>query len=131
MKIISDDNTVGILSSGGLGSTGAKKMTFIRIVQFIKGLEVIRAGLASVWAMARRRTKEYRRKVDAATRCSDKQNDLFGHVLSGHYQLQCGNYEGLHKFHGEQAGVSVQRWGVILLRKGKVGKGEIDNNFHK
>ena len=28
------------------------------------------AGLASVWAMARRRTKEYRRKVDAATRCS-------------------------------------------------------------
>ena len=27
-------------------------------------------GLASVWAMARRRTKEYRRKVDAATRCS-------------------------------------------------------------
>ena len=28
------------------------------------------AGLASAWAMARRRTKEYRRKVDAATRCS-------------------------------------------------------------
>ena len=28
------------------------------------------AGLASVWAMARRRPKEYRRKVDAATRCS-------------------------------------------------------------
>ena len=27
-------------------------------------------GLASVWAMARRMTKEYRRKVDAATRCS-------------------------------------------------------------
>ena len=27
-------------------------------------------GLASVWAMARRRPKEYRRKVDAATRCS-------------------------------------------------------------
>ena len=28
------------------------------------------AGLASAWAMARRRPKEYRRKVDAATRCS-------------------------------------------------------------
>ena len=28
------------------------------------------AGLASVWTMARQRTKEYRRKVDAATRCS-------------------------------------------------------------
>ena len=27
------------------------------------------AGLASDWAMAKRRTKEYRRKVDAATRC--------------------------------------------------------------
>ena len=27
-------------------------------------------GLASAWAMARRRTKEYRHKVDAATRCS-------------------------------------------------------------
>ena len=26
--------------------------------------------LASAWAMARRRTKEYRRKVEAATRCS-------------------------------------------------------------
>ena len=28
------------------------------------------AGLASAWAMARRRPKEYRRKVDAPTRCS-------------------------------------------------------------
>ena len=28
------------------------------------------ASLASAWAMARRRPKEYRRKVDAATRCS-------------------------------------------------------------
>ena len=28
------------------------------------------AGLASDWAMARRRPKEHRRKVDAATRCS-------------------------------------------------------------
>ena len=27
-------------------------------------------GLASAWAMARRRPSEYRRKVDAATRCS-------------------------------------------------------------
>ena len=27
------------------------------------------AGLASAWAMARRRTKEYRHKVDAVTRC--------------------------------------------------------------
>ena len=29
-----------------------------------------KAGLASAWAMARRRPKEYRRKVEAATRCS-------------------------------------------------------------
>ena len=28
------------------------------------------AGLASAWAMAKRRPKEYRLKVDAATRCS-------------------------------------------------------------
>ena len=28
------------------------------------------ASLASAWVMARRRPKEYRRKVDAATRCS-------------------------------------------------------------
>ena len=28
------------------------------------------AGLASAWAMARRRPKEYHRKMDAATRCS-------------------------------------------------------------
>ena len=28
------------------------------------------AGLASAWATARRRPKEYRHKVDAATRCS-------------------------------------------------------------
>ena len=28
------------------------------------------AGLASAWAMTRRSPKEYRRKVDAATRCS-------------------------------------------------------------
>ena len=27
-------------------------------------------GLASAWTMARRRPREYRRKVDAATRCS-------------------------------------------------------------
>ena len=29
------------------------------------------AGLASVWAMARRKSKEYRRKVDAAMGCSN------------------------------------------------------------
>ena len=29
-----------------------------------------KTGVASVWAMARQRPKEYRRKVDAATRCS-------------------------------------------------------------
>ena len=28
------------------------------------------AGLASAWAIARRRPEEYRRKVDTATRCS-------------------------------------------------------------
>ena len=33
-----------------------------------KGISM--TGSASTWAMARRRPKEYRRKVDAATRCS-------------------------------------------------------------
>ena len=32
--------------------------------------DMVMTGLASAWAMARRRPKEYRRKVDAATRCS-------------------------------------------------------------
>ena len=35
---------------------------------YLKDMDM--AGLASTLAMARRRTKEYRRKVDAATRCS-------------------------------------------------------------
>ena len=35
---------------------------------YLKNMDM--TGLASAWAMARRRTKEYRRKVDAATRCS-------------------------------------------------------------
>ena len=39
--------------------------------QTVAYLEDMRmTGLASAWAMARRRTKEYRHKVDAATRCS-------------------------------------------------------------
>ena len=33
---------------------------------YLKGM----TELASAWAMARRRPEEYRRKVDAATRCS-------------------------------------------------------------
>ena len=39
-----------------------------RLESYLKDMGM--AGLAPVWAMARRRTKEYRRKVDAATRCS-------------------------------------------------------------
>ena len=35
-------------------------------VTYLKDMDV--TGLASVWAMARRRPREYRRKVDAATR---------------------------------------------------------------
>ena len=35
---------------------------------YLKDMDM--TGLASAWAMARRRPKEYRRKVDAATRCS-------------------------------------------------------------
>ena len=35
---------------------------------YLKDMDI--TGLASVWAMARQRTKEYLRKVDAATRCS-------------------------------------------------------------
>ena len=34
---------------------------------YLKDMDM--AGLTSVWAMARRRPKEHRRKVDAATRC--------------------------------------------------------------
>ena len=32
--------------------------------------DMFMTGLASAWAMAGRRPKEYRRKMDAATRCS-------------------------------------------------------------
>ena len=39
-----------------------------KVVSYLKDADI--AGLASAWAMARRRPKEYRRKVDAATRCS-------------------------------------------------------------
>ena len=35
---------------------------------YLKNIDM--AGLASAWAMARRRRKEYGRKVDAVTRCS-------------------------------------------------------------
>ena len=38
--------------------------------QVDRHLEEIGMGQASAWGMARRRPLEYRRKVDAATRCS-------------------------------------------------------------
>ena len=37
------------------------------VKSFLKDMGM--AGLMSAWAMARQRTKEYRRKVDAAPRC--------------------------------------------------------------
>ena len=42
-------------------------------------------GLTSVWAMARRRPREYRRKVDVATRCSG---------ACPHTDLTCNIYLG-------------------------------------
>ena len=40
----------------------------LQVESYLKDMGM--AGLASAWTMARRRIKEYRRKVDAATRCS-------------------------------------------------------------
>ena len=47
---------------------GRPHASWVRQESYLKGAGM--AGLASAWAMARRRPKEYRRKVDAATRCS-------------------------------------------------------------
>ena len=38
-----------------------------QVESYLKDVDM--TGLASAWAMDRRRPKEYRRKVDAATRC--------------------------------------------------------------
>ena len=49
--------------------TGCPHAPWLRQVEsYLKDTGV--AGLVSVWAMARRRPREFRRKVDAATRCS-------------------------------------------------------------
>ena len=48
---------------------GRPQASYLRQVEsYLKDMGM--AGLASAWAMARRRPKEYRRKVDGATRCS-------------------------------------------------------------
>ena len=48
---------------------GCPQVSWLRQVEsYLKDMGM--AGLASASAMARRRPKEYRRKVDAATRCS-------------------------------------------------------------
>ena len=45
-----------------------KRFIVAQVESYLK--DAGKAGLASAWAMARRRSREYRRKVDAATRCS-------------------------------------------------------------
>ena len=58
----------GVLSEGfGLGGPGVC-LGDGQTEAYLKDAGM--AGLASAWAMARRRPKEYRRKVGAATRCS-------------------------------------------------------------
>ena len=55
--------------SGWSMSRGRPHASWLRQVEsYLKDAGM--AGLASAWAMARRRPKEYRRKEDAATRCS-------------------------------------------------------------
>ena len=56
--------------SGWTMPRGRPHASFFRQVEaYLKDTGM--TGLASAWAMVRRRPKEYRRKVDAATRCSD------------------------------------------------------------
>ena len=47
---------------------GARVLQLRQVESCLKDMGM--TGLASAWAMARRRTKEYRRKLDAATPCS-------------------------------------------------------------
>ena len=48
---------------------GRPHASWLRQVEsYLKDMDM--TGLGSAWAMARRRTKEYPHKVDAATRCS-------------------------------------------------------------
>ena len=58
-----------IFPSGWTMRNGCLQASWLRQVEaYLKSTDM--AGLASAWAMARRRPMEYRRKVDAATRCS-------------------------------------------------------------
>ena len=50
---------------------------WVRLESYLKNMGM--AGLASALAMVRRRPKEYRRKVDAVTRCYG----VCPHILSG------------------------------------------------
>ena len=62
-----------MIALGGVLSkyTGMAGLRLVRDGQMETKLEDMdMAGLPSAWAMARRRPKEYSRKVDAATRCS-------------------------------------------------------------
>ena len=54
---------------------GRPQASWLRQVKsYLKDMDM--TGLASAWAKARRKTKEYRHKVDAATRCSGVCPDL-------------------------------------------------------
>ena len=61
----------GLGTSEGLDPAEGERphASWLRLVEsYLKDTGM--AGLASPWAMARRKTKEYRRKTDAVTRCS-------------------------------------------------------------
>ena len=62
-KVVSDGDIYEGYGHGGPGVCLADGQT----EAYLKDMGM--AGLVSVWVMARRRTKEYCRKVDAATRC--------------------------------------------------------------
>ena len=56
-------------SEGLVHAEGRPHASWLRkLKSYLKDAGMV--GLASAWEMARRRPKEYRRKVDAATRCS-------------------------------------------------------------
>ena len=64
---------LGMERLGGNGTAGWEWNGWVASTRFIVssgGVRLKDTGMASAWAMARRRAKEYRRKVDVATRFS-------------------------------------------------------------
>ena len=57
-----------LASAWAMAMTGLVSQSDGQTEAYLEDMDM--TGLVSAWAMARRRLKEYRHKVDAATRCS-------------------------------------------------------------